>query len=388
MARIQVIDGLLSHAAQGKEIPGVVAIAATDTEIIYEGAFGKRNLDQDAVMTPDTVVWIASMTKAITATAAMQLVERGKLKLDAPAAEVVPELEKVQVLSGFDASGKPILRKPKTAVTLMHLLTHTAGFTYEFWNADTLRFQSATGTPSVISCQNAALNSPLAFNPGERWEYGINLDWVGKMIEAASTQTLEDYLQENILTKLGMNSTSFKISASQRERLASIHARTPDGSLAVYPFEVPQEPEFQMGGGGLYGTALDYIRFAQMILNRGMSGRERVLQPETVQLMCENHIGELDCGEWQTAIPALSNSGNFFPGMKQQWGLAWLINMEPTHQGRSKGSLAWAGLANTFFWIDPAKRVTGVFLTQILPFFDPKAVNVFRDFETLVYKIL
>lgn len=388
MTKTQEIDALLSRSAQAEDVPGVVAVAANDKEIIYEGAFGKRDLGQDAAMTPDTVVWIASMTKAFTTCAAMQLVERGKLKLDSPAARVVPELDKVQVLDGFDDSGMPRLRKPKTEVTLRHLLTHTAGFGYEFWSANTLQYQSATGVPSVISCQNAALTVPLLFDPGEYWNYGINLDWVGKIVEAASGQALGEYLHQNLFMRLGMTSTSFKISESQRQRLASMHARGADGSLEVFPFEVPQEPEFQMGGGGLYGTAQDYIQMALMILNRGTLHGEQVLQPETVKLMAENRIGELDCGEWQTAIPALSNSGNFFPGMKQKWGLGFLINTETTPQGRSSGSLAWAGLANTYYWIDPVKRVTGVFLTQILPFFDSKAVKLFRDFETLVYKML
>jgi CubicO group peptidase (beta-lactamase class C family) len=388
MANTQAIDQVLKRAVDAKDVPGVVALAATDRSIVYQGAFGKRELGKDAAMTPDTVVWIASMTKAMTAAGAMQLVERGKLKLDSAAAEVVPDLSKAQVLEGFDAAGKPKLRAPKRPITLRHLLTHTAGFSYEIWSADIAKYQAATGTPGITTCENAALTTPLLFDPGERWDYGINIDWVGKMVEAASGRKLGDYLQQNIFAPLGMTSTSFKLSASQRGRLASVHARGADGSLAVFPFELPQEPQFQMGGGGLYGTAQDYIRFTQMILNRGKSNGNQVLKAETVRMMSQNQMGDIDVGVLKTAAPPLSNDVVLFPGMKLKWGLSFLINTAQTPQGRSAGSLAWAGLANTFFWIDPVKRVTGVFLTQVLPFFDQKTVNLLGEYETALYQSL
>jgi methyl acetate hydrolase len=388
MANIHAIDHMLSQAVHAHDVPGVVAMAAMAQGVIYEGAFGTRELGKDAAMTPDTVVWIASMTKAITAAAAMQLVERGKLTLDSPAADVVPALAKAKVLEGFDASGTPQLRVPKRAMTLKHLLTHTAGFSYEMFSADIVKYLAATGTPGITTCENAALTTPLLCDPGERWEYGINIDWVGKIVEAVSGQMLGDYLQQHLFAPLGMYSTSFKISPSQRARLASVHVRGPDDALAVLPFEMPQEPQFQMGGGGLYSTAQDYLHFTQMLLHCGTFNGNQVLKPETVHMMAQNHIGDLDCVELQTAALALSHNANFFPGMPQKWGLSFLINTAQTPQGRSPGSLAWAGLANTFFWIDLTQGVTGVFLTQILPFFDPKAITLFRAYETAVYKAL
>ncbi len=384
----QAVDQVLSHAVNTQEVPGVIAIAATDREVIYEGAFGTRALGQNAAMTPDTVVWIASMTKAITGAAAMQLVERGKLQLDTPASAIVPDLAKAQVLTGFDASGKPQLRAPKRAITLRHLQTHTAGFSYNMWNADILKYQEVTGTPDLITCTNAALNLPLVFDPGERWEYGTNIDWIGKMVEAVSGQKLGDYLQQNLFAPLGMNSTSFKLSSAQRAKLAGMHERQPNGSLTTIPFEIPQEPEFQMGGGGLYSTAQDYIRFTQMILNRGTLNGIQVLKPETVQMMSQNQMGDIDCVEMKTILPERTNDANFFPGMKQKWGFSFLINTEETPQGRSAGSLAWAGLGNTYYWIDPTKGITGVLATQILPFFDVKAIPLFRAYETAVYQSL
>lgn len=388
MANAQAIDQVLKRAAEANDVPGVVALAATDRSVIYEGAFGKRELGKEAGMTLDTVVWIASMTKAMTAAGAMQLVEHGRLKLDSAAAEVVPDLAKATVLEGFDAAGKPKLRAPRRPITLRQLLTHTAGFSYEIWSADIAKYQAATGTPGITTCENAALTTPLLFDPGTRWDYGINMDWVGKMVEAASGQKLGDYLQQNLFAPLGMTSTSFKLTPSQRSRLASVHARGPDGALAVFPFDLPQEPQFQMGGGGLYGTAQDYIRFTQMILNRGKSNGNQVLMPETVQMMSQNQMGDIDVGVLKTAAPPLSNDVALFPGMKLKWGLSFLINTAQTPQGRSAGSLAWAGLANTFFWIDPVKRVTGVFLTQVLPFFDQKTIGLLGDFETAVYQSL
>ena len=389
MFNAKAIDQILSRAADARDVPGVVAMVATDKDVLYEGAFGKRELGKDAAMTPDTVVWIASMTKAMTASAAMQLVERGKLKLDTPAAEVVPELSKARVLEGFDAAGKPKTRAPSRPITLRHLLTHTAGFAYEIWSADIGKYQAATGTPGITSCENAALGTPLLFDPGARWEYGISLDWAGKMVEAASGQKLGDYLQQNVFAPLGMESTSFKLTPSQRARLASVHARGPDGSLAVFPFELPQEPQFEMGGGGLYGSARDYIRFTRMILNRGSLDGRQVLKPETVYMMSQNQMGDIDVpNEFKTAAPPLSRDVALFPGIRLKWGLSFLINSAPTPLGRSAGSLAWAGLANTYFWIDPAKRVTGVFLSQVLPFFDQKTIELAGAFEAAVYQSL
>jgi len=382
------VDALFAQAVESKAMPGIVAMAATDTGLLYEGAFGRRELGKDAPMTLDTVVWIASMTKAITATAAMQLVERGKLALDAPASQLAPGLAKAQVLEGFDAAGQPRLRAPTRPITLRHLLTHTAGYSYEIWSSDIAKYQTATNTPGITTCTNAALTTPLLFDPGDRWEYGINLDWAGKMVEAASGQKLDAYLQQNVLGPLGMKDTSFSLSASQRARLASVHQRDDKGALAPIEFGLPENPEFHMGGGGLNGTAPDYLAFAQMIMHSGRFNGAQVLRPETVEQMAQNHIGPLEIGAMTSAIPALSNDVELFPGMSKKWGLSFLINTAQAPTGRSAGSLAWAGLANTYFWIDRSKRVCGVFLSQVLPFYDHTALDLLTTFETEVYRAL
>jgi methyl acetate hydrolase len=383
------IDQMLRQKSDAKEIPGVVAIAATGKEVIYQGAFGKRDLSEDVAknlaMTPDSVFWIASMTKAITAAAGMQLVEQGKLSLDEPIGKVLPDLASPQVLEGFDAKGEPKLRPARKPITLRHLMTHTAGFAYNMWNGDILQYLEKTGLPAVTTCKNEALKTPLASDPGTRWEYGTNIDFVGKAVEAASGKRLDAYLRDHLFTPLGMSDTGFKIGAEQRKRLVGMHARGEDGSLTPIPFELEQEPEFHMGGGGLYGTAADYIKFTQMILNKGRGNGNQVLKPETVALMGQNNIGELTMGKMTTAIGWATNDVDLYPDIVKKWGLSFLINTAKTPEGRSPGSLAWAGLANTYYWIDPVRDVTGVILMQLLPFADHKCLEAFAGFERGVY---
>jgi methyl acetate hydrolase len=385
MTTLPEVDKVLRTAAESGDVPGVVAMAATRDGKIYEGAFGERALSSGAAMTTDSVFWIASMTKAITSTAAMQLVERGKLALDRPIAEVLPELASPQVLDGFDAAGEPKLRPAKRPITLRHLITHTAGFGYDIWNADLGRYQEKTGIPGIISCQNLALTTPLTFDPGDNWDYGINIDWIGKAVERVSGQTLGTYFGENLFGPLGMKDTAFKLSDSARARLVGMHARQSGGALEPMPFEIPQEPEFQMGGGGLYGTAGDYLAFQRMFLNGGRADGTQVLQPETVALMGQNQMGDLNVRLLKTAAPPFSNDAEFFPGMVKKWGAGFMISTERIPGGRGAGSLTWAGLANTYFWIDPAQRVAGVILMQLVPFADQKALDVYGKFERALY---
>jgi len=379
------IDQVLRQKSDAKEIPGVVAMAATAKEVTYQGAFGKRDLSKDDAMTADSVFWIASMTKAVTAAGAMQLVEQGKLSLEAPIGNVLPDLAAPQVLEGFDSQGEPRLRPAKNPITLRHLMTHTAGFCYNLWNGDMVQYLEKTGLPAITTCQNDALKTPLASDPGTRWEYGINIDFVGKAVEAASGKRLDAYLRDHLLTPLGMTDTGFKIGDAQRQRLVGMHARGPDGLLAPIPFELEQDPEFHMGGGGLYSTAGDYIRFTQMILNKGRGNGNQVLKAETVATMGQNHMGDLNVTKMISALPDFTNDIDLYPDMAKKWGLSFLINTAKTPEGRSPGSLAWAGLANTYYWIDPARDVTGVILMQVLPFGDNRCLEAFAGFESGVY---
>jgi methyl acetate hydrolase len=382
MASTVSIDQVLQQAVTAGDVPGVVAVAANDSGVTYQGAFGRRSLASDDAMSLDTVFRIASMTKAITATAAMQMVEQGKLGLDQPAGEVVPELANPQVLEGFDGAGKPVLRPAREKITLRRLLTHTAGFVYDTWNANQKRFAEATGLPAARTGKLEALNAPLGFEPGERWEYGINIDWAGRMVEAVSGQNLEVYMQAHIFAPLGMRDTSFDPRPDWAARTVTVHTRQADGSLVpIESAPPPADREFYPGGGGIYSTGPDYIKFLQMLLGGGRG----VLKPETVALMAENSMGALDVLPLLSFIPAMSNDAEFFPGMKKKWGLSFLINTEAAPAGRSAGSLAWAGINNTYFWLDPAKRVAGVLMTQVLPFADPKVLGLLDRFEAAVY---
>ena len=384
MADTQAISDLLKQATDAGDVPGVVVAAGTADGPIFVGGSGVRDVTSGTPMTPDTVVWIASMTKAVTGACAMQLVEQGRLSLDEPIATVLPELARMQVLEGFAPDGAPRLRPAQRPITLRHLLTHTSGCVYDSWNPEMTRYLAATGTPSILSCTNASLSVPLLFEPGDRWDYGTGIDWAGKAVEAVSGQRLGQYMQQNLLQPLGMTDTAFRIGPAQRQRLAKVHNRVPEGFVAT-DLELPQDPEFEMGGGGLYSTASDYLRFTRMILNGGTLDGTRVLARETVAAMSANAIGDLVCRPLKTVAPPVSNDVDFIAGMK--WGLSFLINPEPLPTGRSAGSLAWAGLANSYFWIDPVRRVSGVYATQLLPFFDAMAVRLFQDFEAAVYRL-
>ena len=388
MALRDSVDGILEAAVSRGDVPGVVAAATTADGTVYKGGSGERAVGSGVAMTPDTVGWIASMTKAITGAAAMQMVEQGKLELDGPASAVIPYLGEVGVLEGFDDEGQPKTRPPKRPVTLRHLLTHTSGYVYEIWNTDILAYQEAKGVPQITSCENAALTTPLLFDPGERWDYGIGIDWAGKMVEAVSGQKLGQYMKENIFEPLGMDDTAFKVSPAMQERLATVHVRGEDGAWAPMEFMVEQDPEFEMGGGGLYSTVGDYLKFIRMILNKGAANGHRVLRPETVEAMSANSIGDTRVVKLATAMPPYSNDAEFFPGMEKTWGLTFMINSEEAPTGRSAGSLAWAGLANSYFWIDPARGIGGAYMTQVLPFADEKSLPLFLDFETAVYRSL
>ena len=382
------IDAIFEHAVTAGTVPGVVAAAATAGGPIYEGAFGTRQLSGAAPMSLDTVFRIASMTKAITSVAAMQLVERGKLSLDGPVPAIDPALASPQVLTGFDASGQPQLRPAKRPITLRHLLTHTAGFSYEIWNRDLERYLTATGTPRQFSGKLDALRLPLMFDPGDKWEYGINIDWAGRLVEEISGQKLDAYFRDHIFGPLGMHDSGFALTDEQRGRQVTLHQREADGSLTPQPPQPPIEREFLAGGGGLYSTAGDYLNFLQMLLHEGSFKGEQILTPAAVALMGENHIGGLQAGVLKTNAPLMTNDVDFFPGARVRWGLGYMLTLDPGPNGRSAGSLTWAGLFNTYYWLDPVKRVTGLIMTQILPFADVPTVALYGQFERAIYTAL
>jgi len=381
---VSKIDALLRAAVDAADVPGVVAMVADDAGIIYEGAFGSRRLPDGAAMTRDTVFRVASMIKPITTVAALQLVERGKLSLDAPVPAIEPAVGAPLVLDAFDARGRPQLRSAKRPISLHELLTHTSGFAYRLWDARALQYFNSLALIPANERKNAPL-TPLMFDPGERWQYGGGLDWAGRLVESVSGEPLDAYFRKHIFDPLGMHDTVFAISKAQQEREASEHRRMPDGSLMAEPRERQTARRPFSGGGGIYSTASDYLTFIRMLLAGGSRGGARILGADTVALMGRNQIGNLDAGRLRTTAPQLSNDVDFFPGISLKWGFGHMINMQPIPGGRSAGSLTWGGLFNTYYWIDPQKRIAAVFLTQILPFADERALGVYGQFERAIY---
>jgi CubicO group peptidase (beta-lactamase class C family) len=378
------LDETLRAAVKRRAIPLAAAMVATPSKTLYGGSFGKRDSASGIDATIDSIFRIASMTKPVTAVAAMQLVEQGKLGLEEPVAKHLPRLGKLQVLEGFDqATGKPVLRPVRKPVLLRHLLTHTSGFVYENWDANLVRYleraapaAAETGTPV----------DPLMFEPGTRWEYGTSMDWAGRLVEAVSGQTLEEYFQRNILGPLGMKDTSYMVPENKFDRLVSVWQRQGDGSLKESPRTLPAPPKSYNGGGGLNSTPRDYVRFMQMILRRGSaSDGQQVLRPRTVGMMASNQIGGLSAGKLKSVNPENSSDVDFHPGFTDGFGFGFLINAKAYEGGRSAGSLAWAGIRNTFFWIDPRRGICAVLMMQFLPFCDREAMGLLHDFERSVY---
>lgn len=384
------IDEILDEVVNGSldpsmSVPGVVAIAADSDGVIYEGAVGERRQGSGEVMRQDQVLWIHSMTKPITGAACMQLVEQGRIGLDDDCGALVPALKSPDVLEGFDKQGQPILRPANGVITLRNLLTHTSGYVYDMWNADQRAWMKASDVKRDDIFGEFANRPPLAFDPGTRWQYGVGIDWAGKVVEAITGETLNDYVQANILQPLGMASTGYLLTDELRARLGGVHQRGEDGVVVAVDFEPPQNPAHFNGGGGMFSTAPDYSRFMRMILNDGSLDGAEILKPETVAIMGQNHIGDVLVEKLATCMPHLTNDAEFYPGMAKKWGLSFMINQQDVPGARRAGSLAWAGLRNSYFWIDPKSDLCGAIFTQQFPFADPGVLGLLDRFERAIY---
>jgi CubicO group peptidase (beta-lactamase class C family) len=368
------LDATLRDAPEAAEVPGFVAAARFSDGQTETVTGGRRSIAGEAPMTADTVFWIASFTKLVTSIAALQLVDEGRLSLDQTVASILPDFADLPILEGFDADGAAVLRPASDAPTIRHLLTHTSGLGYTFMDADLGRYADQQGIGP-----DAARRLPRRFTAGERWHYGVSTDWVGAVVEAIEGETLDRVVARRITGPLGMTDTSFAPSEAQMARGAAVHARLPDGGLVPIPFAMPREPNFSMGGGGLYSTARDYLSLLTAILEG------RILSDGARAELLANQIGDMDAGVMVSSNPALTLDYEPMPGYPKRWGLGLLLNPAPGPDGRSAGSGAWAGLANCYYWLDPDRRVAGVFLTQILPFGDPAALALFSCFERAVY---
>jgi CubicO group peptidase (beta-lactamase class C family) len=380
------IDDVLRAAVDAGDVHGLVATAANRSGPIYRGAAGVRTAGGQAEMTTDTMFRIASMTKMVTTTAALQLHERGRLDLDTPVAELLPEFDDLQVLEGIDGEA-PRLRPAAGRATVRQLITHTSGLSYWFWNADIDRWQELTGTPDILSGSAAAFGAPLVTDPGSRFEYGINTDWLGRVVETVSGRTLDAYWQANVFDPLDMRDTTVRMTDEQRSRSTPVHLRDDAGSPVPSDIDWEQQPTFWAGGHCLYSTPLDYLRFQQMLLGGGELDGERILQRSTVDAAFTDQLGDLEFpARIRTARPDLS--ADFVTGPGWKWGYGLLLSTAPQPGMRAPGSGSWAGIYNTHFWVDPAGGITAALYAQSLPFVEPRVYRPYRDFERALYASL
>ncbi|MDX6265260.1 MAG: methyl acetate hydrolase, partial [Kribbellaceae bacterium] len=373
------IDDILSAAVASGLVPNAVAVAADENGLIYESAHGPRAVGEAEPVTTGSQFRIMSMVKIMTATAVMQLVERGNVDLDAPVADYRPEFDDVNVLEGF-AGNEPVLRPPATRATVRQLLSHTSGLSYWFFNESIARWEAATGTPNISTGSAEIFAAPMVSDPGTAIEYGIGFDWLGLVVESVSGQRLDAYLWENVTGPLGMTETTFLPSQDALARCVPIHVRDADRRWQPTTIELNQKPDYLSGGSAMYSTPQDFLKFQRMLLGGGVLDGVQVLERATVQEIFSSQTGELFFPQHvKTADPTMSFDLSFGAGNK--WGLGLMLNSLHTAGLRAAWSGFWAGVANTYFWVDPASRLTGALYTQALPFADPSVLQLFEDFE-------
>src|SRR5580704_3473275 len=374
------LDDELQSAVDRKDAAGIVVLAADRKGVIYQGAFGVPDIGSGSALKVDSLFRIASMTKAVTSTAAMQLIEQGRFALDDPVAKYFPDFAKLQVFESFDpATGAYRLKPATTPVTVQHLFTHTSGLGYPFTSAIVRDFKPRAGESYPVG--------PLLFEPGTRWHYGTSVDWLGRLVEKVSGLTLEDYFHSKIFVPLGMPDTFYFVPKDKEARLVPVDRRLADGGLAKDAAQPPTSGFTPIGGGGLTSTAADYIRFTRMVLNGGELDGARILSADSVAQMGQNHIGTIGVPALKSAMPERSEDFSFIADGRDKWGLGFLITTDAVAGKRSAGSLSWGGINNTYYWLDPARGVTGVIMMQFLPFADHRALGVYDTFERGVYQL-
>jgi methyl acetate hydrolase len=380
------LDDVIRTAVERQDVPFAVAMVGGRDGVRWSGSAGEARPGVAAAS--NTIFRIYSMTKAVGSTAAMILMDRGKLDPNTPVAEILPEFAKKQVLEGFDAEGKPLMRPPRTQATVRHLATHTSGLTYEFWDTELQRYMESTGQPSILSGLREGLDYPLMFDPGERWEYGIGIDWLGQVVEKVDGRAIDDFCRDELFQPLGMQDTRFEVEPDIAPRLSSVHMRGEDGFFADFELAPPSKPAFYGMGHSLYSTAPDYMRFLRMYLNKGQLDGHRILSEAGLARLLTNQIGDIATPLLKTAAPSITADAEFFPGRKKSHSMGFQRIDEDVPGMRSAGSQFWAGVCNTHFWFDPKKDVIGIIMTQTLPFVEPRFMAMYEAFERGIYRTL
>lgn len=377
------LDDVILSAVAREDLPFAVAMIGNRDGTVWSGSAGEANPGRAAG--EDTVFRIFSMTKAIGGLAAMLLVDRGRLSLDAEVESLLPEFAQMRLLESIGPDG-PVLRKPARRATVRQLATHTSGLSYEFWNPLISRYQQATGSPGILAGTQAAMFYPLTFEPGERWDYGIGIDWLGLVVQAVDGRRIDQFCREEILEPLGMRDTAFEPDRSMGDRLAGVKIRGEDGRFADFAISPPPNPEVYGMGHALYSTAGDYLRFLRMVLNHGVLDGRRLLSENGVATMLSNHIGVLQVPPLKTAAPPISADVDLLPGTRKTHGIAFMRFEDGAPGMRGPGSQGWAGVLNTHYWIDPARDIAAVLMTQSLPFGEPRFLAAYEAFELATYR--
>ena len=379
------MNDVLERAVAREDVPFAVGMVADAGGVRYSGAAGEAAPGRAAG--EDTVFRIFSMTKALGSLAAMILIDRGKVRFDTPVADILPEFAQVQVLEGYDGD-TPVMRAPKVQATLRHLATHTSGLEYEFWNADAARYLEATGHPDILTGLKTSLFYPMLTEPGTRWGYGIGIDWLGQAVESVDGRRIDAFCREEIFEPLGMANTAFELDDAMTANLCELKARGEDGVLAPFELAPPSHPEMYCMGHCLYSTAPDYLRFLRMVLRGGELDGARILSAEGVAAMTADHMQGLTFEKMPTAAPSVTAAFDPFPGTRLTHSFAFMRNEEAIPGRRSAGSMAWAGLCNTHYWLDPAKGIAAVIMTQSLPFVEERFMATYAAYERAVYASL
>ena len=377
------LDSVIGEAVSRQDAPFLVAMTGNAAGVTWSGAAGERSPGKPA--TVDTVFRIFSMTKAVGSTAAMILMDRGKLSPDATVESIVPEFGALKVLEGFGPDGAK-MRAQRVKATVRHLATHTSGLVYEFWNQDVPRYMEATEHPSILSGLLASMNYPLLFDAGERWDYGMGIDWLGRVVEKVDGRRIDQFCREEIFDPLRMPDTRFEVEPHMASRLAAVSIRGEDGKFADFALAPPSKPEFYGMGHALYSTAPDYMRFLRMYLNKGALDGVRILSAAGLEKMLANQIGSTPIPCLKTAVPAITADAEFFPGKRKSHSMAFMRFEEDIAGMRHAGSQGWAGVLNSHFWFDPKADVAGLLMTQSLPFIEPRFAKTYENFERAAYR--
>ncbi|HSV79235.1 MAG TPA: serine hydrolase domain-containing protein [Ramlibacter sp.] len=358
-------------------LPGVVFAAAGPHELLDAKALGVVDAGSSQPMSMATVFWLASITKLATAVAVLQLVERRLLDLGDEVARHLPFFDNLEVLTSFG------LVPARASLQVHHLLTHTAGFGYEAWSKPLADYVAQQGLATARTGLRSSLERPLLFQPGAMWNYGIGMDWAGLLVEQISGVSLSEYLQSYVFDPLGMDSTGFAPAPGASR--AVVYTRQAGGVLARTPMDPNPNREFDSGGAGLYSTPRDVLRLLQSLLRAAQGSTSEVLRSATVLEARANQIDLLEVRDLGSCAPERSRDLALFPGRKKGWSYFGLLHREAEPGGRCAGSVSWAGIANTFFWIDFDAGVAAVVFAQSLPFLDPVIVALVERYEQDLY---